>query len=85
MFNRLHAEHFADRAREVYDESRDFARRGAGEANTFIHSQPMAATLLAVGAGLLMGMIYPRGAKAAPAVRKGRGAAALKSKKRARA
>ena len=75
MFNRFNPELLADRAREVYGESRDMARRGAHEANSFIHSRPMAATLLALGAGVLMGMIYPR-KKAAPVLRRGRRAVA---------
>ena len=72
MFHRLNPELLADRARDVYEESRDWARHGAHQANSFIHRSPMTATLLAVGAGLLMGMIYPRKAKETPPLRRGR-------------
>lgn len=58
MFNRWKSHGMADRAREMFDDTRDLARERAAEANSFIHDQPVAATLLGVGAGFAIGMIY---------------------------
>ncbi len=58
MFNRWKSERLIDRAHDLWDDSSDFARTGASEANSFIHRKPLAATLISVGAGLCFGMFY---------------------------
>jgi ElaB/YqjD/DUF883 family membrane-anchored ribosome-binding protein len=58
MFNRWKAHRTSDRARDLFDDSREFARDKAAETNSFIHERPVAATILGVGAGIAFGMIY---------------------------
>jgi len=58
MFNRWHGHRLADRARELLDDSRALASERAADADTFIHERPLAATLLGMGAGLVMGIAY---------------------------
>jgi ElaB/YqjD/DUF883 family membrane-anchored ribosome-binding protein len=47
-----------DRAREAFDDTRDFARDGAEETGAFIHERPVASTLMGVGAGVILGLAY---------------------------
>ena len=58
MFNRWKGERLIDRAHDVWNDSGEFARTGASQANSFIHRKPLAATLLSLGAGLFFGMFY---------------------------
>jgi hypothetical protein len=60
MFNRLNGDRFVDRARDVMRESRDFARASADQTSDFIHSKPIFATMLGVGAGLILSIFYRR-------------------------
>jgi hypothetical protein len=65
MFNRLNNDRFMDRARHVMTESRDFARASAEQTSDFIHSKPVVATMLGVGAGLILSIFYRRRKQAA--------------------
>jgi len=58
MFNRWKGERLIDRAHDLWNDSGEFARTGATEANSFIHRRPLAATLLSLGAGLCFGVFY---------------------------
>lgn len=58
MFNRWKGERLIDRAHDLWNDSGEFARTGATQANSFIHRMPVAATLLSLGAGLCFGVIY---------------------------
>ncbi len=86
MFNRWKAHRFADRARELFDDTRDVAREKAADADTFIHERPIAATLLGVGLGLAMGMTYGslRHSKATAAPQQGRAQTSRKSRRSSR-
>ncbi len=58
MFNRWNAHRLADRARDVFDDTRELASEGATQAGSFIHAKPVAAALIGVGAGIAAGMIF---------------------------
>jgi ElaB/YqjD/DUF883 family membrane-anchored ribosome-binding protein len=58
MFKRWKGEELIDKAHDVWKDSGEFARTGASQANTFIHRKPLAATLLSVGAGVLIGVLF---------------------------
>ena len=52
LFNRDEA--LVDKALEVVTDSRDLARAG----NAFVHARPVVATLMGVGAGLILSVFY---------------------------
>lgn len=67
MFNRWNAHRLADRARDLFEDTRDVARERASDANSFIHARPIAAALLGVGAGLALGVLYKSVRRSEPA------------------
>jgi hypothetical protein len=80
MFFHRKGDRFIDKAHDLWTDSGELAKTGATQANGFIHRKPMAATLLAVGAGLCLGMVYGglRNLAAAAVVPKRRAAAPAK-------
>ena len=58
MFFHRKGDRFIEKAHDLWTDSGELARTGATQANGFIHRKPMAATLLGVGAGLCLGMVY---------------------------
>lgn len=61
MNNRTPAVKALRRARDLYADSRDFAKNGAVQANSFIHRKPVLSTILGLGVGLLIGhLLRPR-------------------------
>lgn len=48
----------ADRAQDLYTASRKIARKGTTQANSFIHENPVLSTLLGVGAGFVVSLIF---------------------------
>ena len=83
MFFNRKGDRLIEKAHDLWNDSGELARTGATQANGFIHRKPMAATLLGVGAGLCIGMVYG-GLRnlAAAALPKPRSAASEKSKAR---
>jgi hypothetical protein len=55
MNNRTPTAKALRRARDLYADSRDFARNGASHAKSFIHQRPVLSTLLGMGLGVLIG------------------------------
>jgi len=73
MFHRHNGHDLAKKARVVFSDSRDLVtdsrdlfRTGADDASAFIHAKPVIATLIAAGAGALLGFLF--GGRPAPAV-----------------
>jgi hypothetical protein len=58
MFLHRKGDRFIDKAHDLWTDSGELARTGATRANGFIHRKPVASTLLGVGAGICIGMIY---------------------------
>lgn len=46
-----------DRAQELISETADLARIGGRSASSFIHERPVSATLIGMGAGMLLGFL----------------------------
>lgn len=72
MDNHSRIEEFRRMAKDVISNSRDWAkssqdlaRTGSRRAKTFIHKQPMAATLIALAVGYVLGKVFSK-KKAAP-------------------
>lgn len=58
MFNRWKGDRLIEKAHDLWTDSGDLARDGATQANSFIHRKPLAAALMGVGAGVVLGMFY---------------------------
>jgi len=46
-----------ERATQVFDHTREFAKERAGQMKTFVHDKPFLTTLLGLGAGFVLGML----------------------------
>jgi len=72
MFNSSKADEYRQLAKDTLSHSRDWARvgqdlarKGSHRAQRFIHKKPMAATLIALVIGYLLGKVLSKGKKAA--------------------
>lgn len=67
MFHRHsgHGHALLERARDVISDSRELVRTGTDEAGEFIEGKPVLATLIAAGAGLILGLFFGRRSKPA--------------------
>lgn len=53
----MEAPKFMERATEVFGKTREYAKERAAQMTTFAHEKPFLATLLGLGAGLMLGMM----------------------------
>lgn len=58
MFFHRKSDPLIEKAHDLWTDSGELARTGATRANGFIHRKPVASTLLGIGAGVCIGMIY---------------------------
>ncbi len=66
----MEAPKIMERATQVFGKTREYAKERAAQMKTFAHERPFLATLLGLGAGLVLGMMLtPRGPRVQIAIR----------------
>ncbi len=60
MLKHANGRSMKDRASEFLENTREFTKEHASQANSFIHEKPVLSVLLGMGAGLLCGLLFSR-------------------------
>ena len=58
MRNHTNGRQVAEKAQDLYAASRKMARESSAQAKSFIHAKPVLSTLLGVGAGFLLALLF---------------------------